>query len=60
MDQWKEFLQEMAFSQGVSALLIALQKPSLKSKLKPAFLKVFKAIKIAFGDDPDFQAVMNG
>ena len=57
-DMWKTFMQELAFNNAVSAMLLALQNPELKKKFKPAILKVFKRTWLGFGDDPDFQQVI--
>ena len=49
MDVWTNF--------GISAILTALAEmkgPKKKAQLKRAMLKVYRAIKVAYSDDPDF------
>ncbi len=48
-------MQEYLITMGISTILMALKDKTLKRKFKNAFLKVFKGIKTAFADDPDFQ-----
>ncbi len=52
---WKTFLEDLAFSNGVSAILLVLSDDAHKKRLKPAILKVYKTMKLAFADDPDFE-----
>lgn len=40
---------------AINAVLISVKNPEKKSKWRAAFLKVFRAIKFAYPDDPDFQ-----
>ena len=47
-------LEDIAINTAASAIIDAL-KGKDKKKAKKAALKVFKAIKAAFADDPDFE-----
>ena len=47
-------LEDIAINTGASAIIEALKGPN-KKKAKKVALKVFKAIKTAFPDDPDFE-----
>ena len=47
--------QQIIISSGINALVMALQVPSLKEKVKPWALQAYRAIKMAYIDDPDFQ-----
>jgi hypothetical protein len=51
MSSVKKLLLEMGFAALQVAMLDTTQRP----KVKALALKIFKAIKSAFADDPDFQ-----
>ena len=48
-------MEEYLFSMGVSVLLQTIKNPEKKRKLRNVFLKIFRAIKVAFADDKEFQ-----
>lgn len=53
-------MNDFFIDMGISSLISLLKRyipndPNQKSKWKGAVLKVFKAIKTAYGDDKDFQ-----
>ncbi len=52
MSWWKSFIVQTALA-FFESLLTA--EPAAKAVAKPIALKTYKAIKLAFGNDPDFQ-----
>jgi phage tail sheath gpL-like len=50
----KEFLIGMGISLVLTALRGGVTNPELKAQIKSAILKVYKAIKVTYADDPDF------
>lgn len=49
--------EDYIINSAVGALLLMLQDSSKRSKWRKAMLKVFRAIAVAFGNDPDFRLV---
>jgi len=50
----RQFLIGMGISLVLTALRGGISDPVLKAQIKSAVLKVYKAIKTTYGDDPDF------
>lgn len=48
-------MEDILINLGVSALLTAIKNPKKAEKLRKTLLKVYRAIKAAFPDDPDFE-----
>jgi hypothetical protein len=51
-------MNEIFFDLGVSAILTTLKAKmgaKKKAQMKSVFLKIFKAIKASYADDPDFE-----
>lgn len=48
-------LEDILINLGVSSLLVAIKNPKRKAQLRSTFLKVYRAIKVAFAGDPDFE-----
>lgn len=47
-------MEEFFVGQAVSAILLSIKNSGKKARLRSALLKVFKAIKAQYADDPDF------
>ena len=47
-------MDEMIINMAFSILLSTIKNTKSKEKFKRAFLKVFKAIKSQYAEDPDF------
>jgi hypothetical protein len=48
-------LEDLLINLGISTILSAIKNPKKAAKLRKALLKVYRAIKAAFPDDPDFE-----
>ena len=48
---WEDLIINMA----VGSLLLSFKNPARVLQLKAAMLKLYRAIKIAYASDPDFQ-----
>lgn len=48
-------MEDILIQWGITAVLAAIKNPAKKESLKKAMLKVFRSIRIAYADDPDFQ-----
>ena len=51
-------MQDMLINMGVSVILEMLKSNALRKKWAKAMLKVFKAIWLAYGSTPEFQAAV--
>jgi hypothetical protein len=51
-------MEDLLINMGITALLGAIKNPKKKATFKKAFLKIFKAIWTAFGNDEEFKAVV--
>jgi Tfp pilus assembly major pilin PilA len=47
-------MQDILITLGINAILAAIKGPQKKASLRKAMLKVFRALKVAYANDPDF------
>ncbi len=48
-------MDELLINMGFTILLSTIKNAASKVKFRAAFLKIFRAIRLAYASDPDFQ-----
>lgn len=51
-------MEDVIINMGITALLGAIKNPKKKATFRRAFLKIFRAIWLQFGNDEEFKAVV--